>query len=215
MTETEAGVPRGRWKRRVGWTFLSLIVLLFIVHALWSAESRGRLDKLVAAYRAAGEPVKIDDWIEPPIPDDQNAAVEVQAALAAVHPQSNADETVGHMQGFVLPFLGGERAAVAAFLTEKAAALPLMDAAMEKPQFVWPEVPWGGRPAIDAMLPGLSDWRVLANTLELSALDACARGDQVTALLRVREMLFLGACLDRRRPSLMTFLVAAGIRAAA
>jgi hypothetical protein len=53
----------------------------------WGWEASRRLEAKIAEYRAAGQPVTIEDFQFPPVPDEENAAYYLmQAASAIVNP---------------------------------------------------------------------------------------------------------------------------------
>src|SRR5439155_23943489 len=62
--------------------FLALTVLILLGGwALWSSGSTGRLDREVALYKAAGEPIDIADFRDAPIDNDEdNVAVALREA---------------------------------------------------------------------------------------------------------------------------------------
>jgi hypothetical protein len=79
--------PRYWWLKRIGLAAALLLVLLGVVRWVWGSYADRRLREQIEEYRAAGEPVLVQDFQAPPVPDEQNAAVLYrQAFSASVHP---------------------------------------------------------------------------------------------------------------------------------
>ncbi|GJM24468.1 MAG: hypothetical protein DHS20C16_08830 [Phycisphaerae bacterium] len=67
--------PRFWWTRRIAWGSLALIVSIVVLWGSSAAIAQYRLDKLIASYRAAGEPVLAEDFdVHVEIPSAENAA---------------------------------------------------------------------------------------------------------------------------------------------
>lgn len=66
--------------RRIGILAGALLAILLIANAIWVWRTGSRLEKKLAALRAAGEPVTLADLARGPIPPEQNAAVFLRRA---------------------------------------------------------------------------------------------------------------------------------------
>jgi len=76
--------PRLKWTKRVAWASLGLIVLIVSLWGSATIIAQRRLDKLIASYRAAGEPVYVEDFnVFKDIPDEENAATYYKKAITA------------------------------------------------------------------------------------------------------------------------------------
>src|SRR5258708_20625361 len=116
-----------RWGLRIFFGFLALLLLVVLTHAMWTRSARGRLERLVAGYRAAGEPTTLDDLAQPHVPDDQNAVIELRAAYAALDTTSE-DYLRYDKTERALPLTNKERAAVLTYLAKSAPSLALIEA---------------------------------------------------------------------------------------
>ena len=71
-------------KPRWGWYALAVLVLVALillgVYATWFAGSSKRLDRLIAQYKAAGEPIELSDFAVTGVSDADNAALSLRSA---------------------------------------------------------------------------------------------------------------------------------------
>src|SRR5207253_6491347 len=82
MADQPVKKSRIRWGRWFLLSMLLLVVGVILVHAVWGYRAQSQVDRLVARYRAAGEPTTPQDLAEPAIPDANNMAIEIRAAAA-------------------------------------------------------------------------------------------------------------------------------------
>ncbi|MBU0617471.1 MAG: hypothetical protein KKI02_07125, partial [Planctomycetes bacterium] len=76
--------PRYWWLKRI---LLAVGVLILALSALrwwWGCEAERRLQAKIDEYRAAGQPVTIEDFQFPPVPDEDNAAHFLMKAAEAI-----------------------------------------------------------------------------------------------------------------------------------
>lgn len=76
--------PRFGWLKRIALALAAWIGVLVAARLLWGWEADRRMRAKIAEYRAAGEPVLIEDFQRPPIPDDENAAVLYKQAFREI-----------------------------------------------------------------------------------------------------------------------------------
>jgi hypothetical protein len=186
--------------------------LLVLAHSYWTYRARQRLDALVATYRAAGEPTMPEDLEVVPTEPGPNAATDLRAAAAAVNRKSGSWLKWERLVRATPPTQTDADLAnsVAA---ENAAAYALADSAFDKPRTDWHLRVRS--PTISILLPDLSEQRALTSALSAVALAAHARGDEVEALHRIREIRRVASAMDHYVPCLVAHLVATGQRAAA
>ncbi len=78
------------WFRRLAIGVAALVVLTAIGHRLWTARAQARLDRTLAALKAAGEPVTAADLTFGSVPGVDNASLDYKRAGALVDPESAA-----------------------------------------------------------------------------------------------------------------------------
>jgi hypothetical protein len=87
IPESEPQVPYPRrfwWLKRLGLSVLLLIAALLLARAIAVHRAQAAYDAEIASLRARGEPLTLEDLRQPPIPDEQNAAIYLQRAAQAV-----------------------------------------------------------------------------------------------------------------------------------
>ena len=84
----EIAVPvRFWWLKRLAIAGLLLFIILLGIRLWWGRFAQRQLDMEISAARARGEPVLIDDFnrsLVDPLPDAQNAAVQLSAAASSI-----------------------------------------------------------------------------------------------------------------------------------
>ena len=73
--------PRYWWLKRILIGAGALLVLLIAMRIYWGYEADRRIQAEIARYRAAGQPVFPEDFVLPPIPDEDNAALLLEQAV--------------------------------------------------------------------------------------------------------------------------------------
>ncbi len=86
-----ADPPRFRWLKRGTVIGFGVIVALAGVRLWWGWEAQRRLDAIVAAMHARGEPILAEDFKSPPLASGDNAAPILLQAAAAVRSPLNAN----------------------------------------------------------------------------------------------------------------------------
>src|SRR4051812_33326907 len=87
---SEASRPRGRWRRRIGFSFLGLILALIAGHAIWGWWEERKLGQEVRALRSRGEPMSIEELLNRPLADGENAAILLCEAAESIDEKSAA-----------------------------------------------------------------------------------------------------------------------------
>ena len=197
-----------------------------------------RRAEALAALRERGVPVTLEEFaaaIEP-VPDDANAAIELQAA-AAILAETQNDLWTDYVRRPELPRLPGEQAApgedddepvdwdtlgkLVALQADALAALEGVDAKLRpnvdrvRADF---GVDWAGAEdgwSVNVLLPDLSTQRQLARLLQLEALVAIHSGEHEAAARSLRRILGVADAVEAGHPNLVGHLVAIGIDALA
>jgi hypothetical protein len=197
--------PRG-WYRRHPIVTSLLILILLLVAALWIIHDQieRAFAQRIAAIRARGEPVTIQDLIvqKKNIPDEENMAVVVLAAARKLGSVKLTDE-----ENKLLPYQGlafttptGEQwsdptlQASQRYLSRINPALRELHEAMKLEQSYY--IANWTTPAIDIRMPELSDMRQAAKALMLEVQTAAHLHDRENVELFIREMMPLTHALD-------------------
>src|SRR6266705_7048987 len=79
---------RRRWGRWIGFSFLGLIFLLVGGHGFWGWWEQRKLNEEVGALRAKGEPMLIEELINRPVAEADNAVILLREAANSIDDQS-------------------------------------------------------------------------------------------------------------------------------
>jgi hypothetical protein len=213
----ETPKPQRKWFKRlakwIGVMWALLIVLMLIGHGGWLWYLTHQLDNQIAEIEARGEPMTLAALRTTVPPPEVNGWGELAQAIKIVQQETPAWESVDD-RWFdpAIPLTDAERSVLETYVTERAAALPLIEAGFAKPQCVM-DVPLVS-PLMMANVPELGGVRSVANLLRYQALVDFDRGDHALALRRL-EMIELPARAGSSYPTLVGMLVGHGCRAVA
>src|SRR5688500_16142166 len=210
---TEAAVKkrmgRGpRWLLRLA----ALVACVIVALVAWSVLERRGLNNRIDALRKAGEPVTPADLNSAPVPDEQNAVIELSAAARIIDQKADTWKGADQLYSLRLPFSEADLKILRDGVTPNAAALPLVEAATRKSGVGW-DLKFQS-PMLLEKMPELSEQRKLANLLRYAALIAHQQGDDATAMRHMSELLFVSRAVDHY-PTIIGHLVATGISAVA
>jgi hypothetical protein len=182
--------PRFWWVKRIGCAGAAYLLLLAAVRLWWGWEADRRFQAAVEKHRAAGEPVLLEDFVRPPIADEENAAYFLgQAAKALQLPPGTkqvsdihaASESDSHGQ------------LVCRFLELNRETLRLIAAARNCPAADW-QVRLNS-PVVFVTLPHLRPARDLARLAVIAAAARHDESDDAGALEAVEDTLKIGAAV--------------------
>ena len=170
-----------------------------------------QLDAEIRRIRAAGEPLDPEDFDPAPVPDGENAALTLQRAAAAMSLKTDKWGSRGIYSAgdWGTPQTRPSRRTVEGVLRANAEALALVRVARSKPR-----VDWGirlRRPVFAAMIPELSDQRMLVFLLREAAEYHRAGNDDGEAVACIRDILAIADAVDVPPPVLTSHLVALSI----
>ena len=207
---------RRRWGRRIAITLLALALLLAL--GLWGAGKRAEkgLAADLAIYRAAGEPVTVDElnrWPALRSGDGENAVPLLREAAQRIDGGSAAFK-VAMDALHAPPFDDADLRVLEAAVAANADVLAKLDEATARTRIDWE--PQHTSPVMLNVTPpsALTGQRELAQLARIAAAAAHARGDDAEAIRRVGQILFVGRALDHQ-PWLVQHLVAVACDAAA
>ncbi|MCZ6889074.1 MAG: hypothetical protein O7H39_11315, partial [Gammaproteobacteria bacterium] len=188
----------------------TLALLAAITGAVQTPVNR-RLQRRIAAIRAKGEPITIDDInaLRPVIPNDQNMTLSLIELGENLQPSREPKDLIEKLWYDPRAPTGEPLAAelldaARRYLDEKAAELDGIHEALKLDQgcmnTVWPT------PAFTTMLPGLGHLHMVARVLATEQQVAEEDGDQESAALILFEMLHLDDAL-KHEPSILGTLM--------
>ena len=200
-----------RWGRRFGVAFLLFVLLIVGGFYAWTARGRSGLARQVAAYRAAGEPIEMSDFIVHGVADADNAALALKEAAAAIDEKSDVWKVYDHFdEPFALPLHAEETTAIRDAVAANTAAFPHVDEAMRRKGIDW-KIKYVS-PGIQTLLPDLHAQRQLANLVVARARLNYQDGDHAAAIADLRRAAFIGRAVGHH-PFLVGHLVAIAINA--
>ena len=186
-----------------------LVCAVSIGHGIWGWVAARRLQACLTQLRDAGQWTSVSDLVMQPVPDADNAGEDYRAAAASL------DSTLVKQYAFFRqggwpdwPYSPAELDRVRAALPTCQVALDHAQAAATKARLDWKIDPNAG--VLDLMLPKLSLFRELANSLDAAALDAHLRGDDAQFCERIAQLFRLARALDEMPVALVSHLVANG-----
>jgi hypothetical protein len=196
------------WLKRLGAAGVVFLLALLGLRLLWGHVAEARLQAKIAEYRAAGEPVLVEDFAHPPIPDAENGAYFLQRAGAAMSSGLERDDVILGLRDGTL---GADDAR--AFLEAHAEPLRLVHEARARTA-----ADWGvslTSPVIGTLLPALAPQRALAKATCIAAHYEHALGDDAATLESLRDAMSIGRHLSAPQQFLLGSLVRFGVDALA
>ncbi|MHB8973778.1 MAG: hypothetical protein ACYC4N_25360 [Pirellulaceae bacterium] len=205
-----------RRKKILKWTGIvlgALVAIGLVANAVFVWTTDSRLERQLAAIRAAGDPVTLADLSRPPIPPQENAATylrRAQADLAAIEKETRNLHPISECPGFLMPPEDQQtvKAALAAYphvipLLEQAAACPDYDAELD---YTLPPEQF-----LTKFLEVAPELRLGARVLGHRATLLVAEGNHDEAV-RTALLIFRLARHFDHNPLLIGYLVAIGVR---
>lgn len=188
--------PRFRWLKRIVVVAIALMAGLLGLRLWWGHVAGGRLQAELDRYRAAGEPVYLEDFQVPPIPDEENAALLLMEAAATWKPiqQNQMDDP-------------------RAYLDSNAHALELVRRAQTLPTADWSITLQS--PGISILLPHLSPARKLALNLGEAAEMQHEQMNDSQCVETIRSTFHFAAAVEAPPSMLVVHLVSVGIESLA
>ena len=210
---SEYGQHHGpRWGRILGIGAVLLILVLVVGHWIWSAGTASSLRRQVAAYKAAGEPIEPGDFVVTGVADADNAVLDIEKAIAAIVKSESLTKYDQLIDEPGFPLRDVEIDLLRAISAENAAVYPHIERAMTKRGVDWKLNLGGGAPMMQVLLPHLNHQRNLARVVAVDLMLAHHEGDDVRAMKRLEQILYIGRVNDGQ-PTLVSHLVSIGITA--
>ncbi len=204
--------PRYWWLKRILLAVAVLILALAALRWWWGYEAERRLQAKIDEYHALGQPVTIEDFQFPPVPDEENAAYFLKkAAEAIVVP---AGLRVG------ISDVCNELDNVTAYIDDVQRIVEANDQVVQlvRDGIARQEADWGTKltsPVVAVLLPNLSSQKQLARFLFVTALYDHQTGNDAEAVRLLRDALRHAELVPVGQPSLISHLVEIAIQALA
>ena len=209
--------PRYRWLARGTWAVACSVAALAGVRAVWAGVAQRRLDAVVAAAHARGEPAATDDFTDPAVPVVDAAAPDAATLLrsagnAVALTRPELDWLDQWSPGLTLN--AADRTTRAQLLAANAGSLTLARQAVDAPAAHWQvRLP---RPAVAVNCGALvGRQRQVADLLQQAAEADLESGLADVAVRSWRAMVRQSDALSTAWPQLSTHLNAGGISSAA
>lgn len=217
--------PRYWWLKRILAVLVPFFVAVVALRVWWGHLAGSRLQAAIDRYRAAGQPVFPSDFNPPAVPDDNNAALMLLDAIAAiVHPAEVSPELKDangkvDFSEVMSAFRAANQGPAAEYLDDVRVLVQANEEALRlaREARAMTDVDWGiefSSPLINAMLPNLQGHRQLAKLLCVSALYYHRIGDDFAAVEALRDTLRLSAAVGGK-PTLIAHLVSVAVSALA
>jgi len=196
--------PWGRW---IGFSFLILILVVVGGHAIWGWWEERKLNEEIGALRAKGEPMLIEELMNRPVAEGENAVVLLREAGEAVDEKSAAWQEFDVLRPG-LPLTDKEVAGVGRVMEENKMALAKLRAARGKKGVDWQIDP--SRPSL-SKLRGLDEQKPLANLAADAMLLEHQQGNDREAVELARDLLAQSDALEQMPAGLLPHLIAIGV----
>jgi hypothetical protein len=198
--------PRHWWLKRLGLAAGVFVLLLAGVRWWWGWEAERRLQAKIAEYRAAGQPVLLEDFKTPPIPDEENAAYFLRLAAARIPkpPEDEFDDVFYDRRD-----KPESLAVVGQFVRANEEGFALVHRARLTTAADWQITP--AAPLMDTLFPDLTEQRQLAKTTCMAAIYHHRSGDDASALESIRDTLGIARHVARVWPCIFTHLASGAI----
>jgi hypothetical protein len=167
-------------------------------------QALAALNTDLQAIKQKGEPISAQDLATAPIPDAQNAALDLRAAAKAINTNSPAFNTYDRFESVEMPLSPEQGAILRAMLKENQQTMPLLKSAAAKGKVDW-QIKYA-TPMFNTLLPDLGAQRMVAKYAHVAVLLAHGDGNDVEALEHVQQLLFL-ARVTGQQPMLISHLV--------
>jgi hypothetical protein len=182
-----------------------LAILCSLAQPTFAQDAAKLLQKQMDEYHARGEPGWITDLQPPPVPDADNAALDLIAAAAVMKADIGAWNQFDLDVEYRLPFAPAQLTQAGQILERYRAVFPLIASAKKKSGVDWQKKI--ASPLMNVLLPHLSETRMLSNLLKTDAIQAFQSGNHHQALERAQDMLFISRAAGHQ-PFLVGALVA-------
>lgn len=203
------GLPlrRGRRLRWVMLVGLLLAVALAALYLTWSRRAERRLAQMVDELKRAGEPVSPEELVHPPIPPDDDAAVDLHAAMALLDQEGELLKAFIALD-FDVPLSSADVAAIAKLVEAERDVLEKVRGTRGKADADW-KIPYQS-PMLSTLLPHLNVLRSVAHLSRAAAIHEQIKGNDAAALEHLRDIL-ANARATGMQPTIVGHLVSIGI----
>ncbi len=202
--------PRFWWTKRITIGIAVLLIAVIGIRLWWGWHAERELQRAIAECRADGQPVLLEDFLEEPIPDEENGAHFLSLASAKLDAPHRA--LIEHLSSIAGDAAAREqyRQTLDRIVSDSVEVRDLIrqTRALERAQ--WPIV--RATALINTPLPHLNEQRRLAKLLRLTAAHQHDIANDSAALESIRDMSAIGRHLGDRPFSLIVYLVGRAIR---
>jgi len=200
LVEDEKPIPpRFWWLKRGAMGFGLLLAMLCVLRFWWGHEAQRRIEAVAREAHARGEPFYPEDYRQAPVPDAENAAVPIQAAIGKLRRDAIPDLTNGSSE----PPSSSEMRRLDAMIRHYQPELLLMRSARSRPR-----VSFSKPQDLDT-----TSFAWMGQILVSAANYEHAIGDDAAAVEYVCDAIMFADALDQSSATIIPHLVAMGITA--
>jgi hypothetical protein len=201
--------------RRRPWRWVLMAGMLLVLagagfYLTWTKRSEQRLNQLVEELKGAGEPVEPAEMVHRPIPAEDDAALDLQAAVALFKGIDKSN--IGDTFDFGSPLSAKEAATLAEMIERERGAVDRVRGARGKTDADW-KIPYQS-PTLMTLLPHLNPQRALGQLCRAAAVNDRLKGDDFEVVEHLRDVLAIGRA-NETQPIMVAHLVAVGVTAVA
>ena len=201
--ETPPIPPRYWWLKRILAAIGLMIVVLIAIRWWWSWDAQRKLQAKIAEHRALGQPVTLEDFQLPPIPDEENAAYFMKEAITKLTQPAGAQLTIQDISSDYDTILANQDD-VRRILEANQEAIVLIYRAAHCPESDW-DIPLVS-PIMFRNLFDYSDCKQLVRLLSAASLYEHAVGNDAAAVRDMRELVLYSNRIFGREGSLIGHL---------
>jgi hypothetical protein len=201
--------PRYWWLKRLGAAGLLWVLLLVGVRWWWGWEAERRLQAKIAEYRAEGEPVEMEDFVLPALPDERNGAYYLQLAVQHLSPAQTAQTPASADLEDPETCLRSPQA-LGQHIEANAETLRLIHEARLRPDASWTYT-WTSPLVTAGFFTSFGPQRRLAKLACAAAVYHHSEADDAAAVAAMHDVFALSRHTARREPCSINMLVCAAI----
>ena len=200
--------PRCWWLKRIAAAVGGLLLATAGLRVWWGYEAERRLAACLAAYRAAGEPIAVENLAVPPAPDEENGALYLQRAARRIKkPAELTQREYEHVYDY--DYWPASADALRQVVRANAEALALVRQAREQTR-----ANWGYQlvsPTVRMMGSNPGDAHSVARLAIAAARCAHADGNDDAAVAYLRDVLGVGRHMRELEPRVWGYHAQQGV----
>ncbi|MHC4676357.1 MAG: hypothetical protein ACYTBZ_28030, partial [Planctomycetota bacterium] len=189
------------WLKRTAVVVAILIVILTGLRWWWGKKAHQALQAEIDRIKATGQPLYPQDFVPDPLPDNQNAALILKKAVAALKLTDEQNDLIRDLCKNPQD-INKYSKEIKEFVDANAEARKLVRAAQSLPAADWKVPP----PSYKVLLPSLALDMKLIRLLNITALDQHNQGNDAAAIEILRDIIAYGRHIESMRTLIATLV---------